>query len=297
VRAWAGSVASDQPANQGAPAQKEESLIRQLTFVVLAVTGIGIGVVIGVIGNLGASDRQSVAGTVSAPAPVAAAGPRTTEQIEALKAELVRVTQYEVAYGCMTRNRFGEPELCGASKARVDAIHDRLVQAIRDFERRDATAVAAVVARIRDLSEDPTRTATFEGTSANPYTNTGKRIELYRDTAGLVYWVDPTGNTVVQFGPGPNSSIAFAQTGSRSPAELRGMAERYLRAHLSDFARVQSEFAFQSSAKPGGASYAFRWQASTKGAGEDVAPFVQLVVSPAGEVMSFADTRSLYAGS
>jgi len=272
-------------------------LTRQLAFVVLAVTGIGIGVVIGAIGNLGSTDRQSIAGTLTAPAPAAAAGPRTNEEIERLKAELDRVTQYEVAYGCMNRNRFGQPELCGASKARVDAIHERLAQAIREFDRRDATAVAAVVARIRELSEDPTRAVAFQGTSANPYTNTGKRIELYRDTAGLDYWVDPTGNTVVQFGPGPNSSIAFAQTGSRSPAELRGIAERYLRAHISDFAHVQSDFAFQSSSKPGGASYAFRWQASSKPAGEDVAPFVQVVLSPAGEVMSFADTRSLYTGS
>lgn len=234
---------------------------------------------------------QPLASPTSAPE---VPGPRTNAKIEAIRAELARVSEYEAAFGCLKFDRFGRPELCGDSKTRVDALHEQLVNEVLAFEQRDAHELAAVRDRIRDLTADPSREIAFSGTSANPYTNNGKRIEQYRDAEGFDFWVDPTTNGVVQFGPGPNSAARFALEGDRTIDQLRAVAETYFSQHVADFSALKQTFAYRENAKPGGVSYSFRYESRTKPAGEDVMPFVQIVLSPAGEVMSFADIRSLY---
>ena len=245
------------------------------------------------VGNMSAVQGPDSARSPSPPVPSITAVAET-DRIEVLKAELVQVTEYEKTHGCVTTGRFGEPELCGDSKRRVDLLHDALAAAIRALEQRDPQAIAEVTARIRQLINSPTRTITFQGTSTNPYTSSGKRIEQYRDAQGFEYWVNPSGNIIVQFGPGPNATIEFARSGTLTVAELRQRAEQFLAANVTGFAELRSEFLFRESTAVDGTSYSYRWQARTTPTGERLAPFTQVVLSPTGEVMSFSDTRSLY---
>ena len=272
--------------------------MRGLPLIIVALAGLLMGMAAASAYASRPNESTALARNVAAPAPGVALGPHTNDRIEALKAELVRVTEYERAYGCHQLGRFGQVELCGASKARVDGLHEQIVRELRALEQRDADAIDQVTKRIRELTGDPTRTVTFHGTSSNPYTNSGKRIEHYRDAQGLEFWIDPRGNNgnnvVVQFGPGPNATIEFARSGTLTVAELRQRAEQFLHRHVDGFEGVQARYTYRQTAKPGGSSYAFRWEASNRPAGEDLAPFVQAVLSPAGEVMSFSDTRTLY---
>lgn len=226
------------------------------------------------------------------------AGPHTNAAIESIKAELNSITQYETAYGCLTFGRFGQSEFCGVSKERVEALENKLTEEVHALElsHRSSEALARVRDNIEALSERKVE-ITFEGTSVNPYTNTVKRIEHWRDDKGFLYLVDPANNGVVQFGPAPGSKIPFERDGSKSisEVELHAKAEAYLSKHVADFDSVKANFSFRTMSKPGGVSHAFRWEAESTPIGEDVAPFVQIVLSPVGEVMSFNDVRSLYS--
>lgn len=254
------------------------------------ITSVVIGLVIGAVIGFG-----STKGSVTSAETPSVPGAHTNERIEALRAELDSVAQYESAYGCMTFGKNKQPEFCGESKARVDALHDQLVAELHKLEQRSPEAVAEVTAKIRELAGKPSLNVTFEGTSANPYTNAVKRIEQYRDEQGFEYWVNPTNNAVVQFGPGSDKPIRFAEKGDLSVAELQQKAEAYLAQHVADFGKVKADYDFRQMSKPGNVSYAFRWEAKSKPEGEDMKPFVQVVLSPIGEVMSFNDVRSLYS--
>jgi hypothetical protein len=247
-----------------------------------------IGVVV-VKGTVLQAPPVSRASALTLPSITPSAEPN---RIEALQSELVRVTEYEKTNGCVTTSRFGQPELCGESKRRVDALHEELVAALRALEQRDPQAIAEVTARIRQLTNDPQRTMTFQGSSTNPYTSSGKRIEQYRDTQGFEYWVNPIGNIVVQFGPGPNAPIRFAESGTLTTADLRQRAEDFLTANVSEFTVLRSEFVLRE--LTASSRYSFRLESRTTPPGERLPPFVQVVLSPVGELMSFSDTRSLY---
>ncbi len=228
----------------------------------------------------------------------AVAGPHTNAAIESIKTELDSVTQYESAYGCLTFGRGGQSEFCGESKERIEKLENKLTEEIHKLELsgRSPEALAQVKSNIESLAERKAD-VTFEGTSANPYTNAVKRIEQWQDDKGFLYIVDPVNNSVVQFGPGPGSKIPFERNGSKSlsQSELKAMAEEYLSKHVADFASVKANFSFRETSKPGNVSHAFRWEAKSKPQGEDVIPFVQVVLSPVGEVMSFNDVRGLYS--
>lgn len=248
------------------------------------------GLAIGIIWGFGSSK-----GDISSAEKSSIPGPHTNEKIEALKTELDKVTQYEMAYGCVEQNEYSQDVLCGDSKVRVEAIHKQLVDEWKKLEQRSPEAAAAAMSNIRKLTDKPSLEIIFNGTSANPYTNNKKRIEFYQDSDGMEYLINPSTNKVVQFGPGPNSKIKFVQSSRFTEQDLKKKAEAFLSEHIADFNQIKADFVYRQLSKPGGTSYAFRWEAKTKPAGEDVAPFVQVVLSPAGEVMSFNDIRSLYS--
>lgn len=256
------------------------------------------GLALGVTSGFSLSKGEPTMAQTQVEAP-AVAGQHTNAAIEEIKAELDSVAQYETAYGCMTFGKFNQPELCGASKERVDALHAKLIAEVQKLELSERTSegIASAKANIQELNGSAASEISFQGTSANPYTNVVKRIEHWADPKGFDYWVDPATNKVVQFGPGPDSKIAFERDGSKSLSndQLRQIAEEYLSKNVADFDQIKADFSYKTMSKPGNATHAFRWESKSKPKGEDVIPFVQVVLSPIGEVMSFADVRSLYS--
>jgi hypothetical protein len=223
-------------------------------------------------------------------------GPLTSEKIESLKANLDKVAQYEMAYGCTTADKFGRKEFCGESKQKVDALHDQLAAEVRKLQERDPAAVAAVVSNIREFTGDSNLSVEFNSSAANPYTTGNQvRIEQYRDSKGFIYLINPAANKVIQMGPGPDSKIQFADTPRLSTGELRSKAEAFLEQKIEGFDQIKANYSSREMSKPGNMSYAFRWEAKSVPQGEELAPFVQVVLSPAGDVMSFNDTTSLYS--
>jgi hypothetical protein len=255
------------------------------------VIAVAVGLTVGLAGGF----RIGKSNTASA-APQTVAGPLTSEKVEALKIDLDKTAQYELAYGCTTADKFGRKEFCGESKQKVDALHAQLVAEVRKLEERDPAAVATVVANIQALAGDSNLAVEFDSTASNPYTaNDAVRIEQYRDAKGFMYLVNPSTNKVIQMGPGPGSKIEFAATPKLTLEELRSKAESFLAGKVEDFDTVKAGFSYREMSKPGNMSYAFRWEAKSIPADEELKPFVQVVLSPAGEVMSFNDTRSLYS--
>lgn len=267
---------------------KTSSLLK----VIVVVVGLGLGI-LGGIWLVQRSPGPIQAGVNDQPTPE---GDRPTNPtVEALKAELERVTQEELTTGCVEWDpRLEQRILCGESQARVDAVHQRLIEEIRKLEQREPEAMAAAIANIRALAEDSSLEVTFNGTSVNPYTTAHRRMEDYRDSRGMEYFVDPTTNAVFQFGPGPNSQVPYHASPRLSLDELGQKAEAFLTEHVPNFAQIKETFVYQEHSK-GGRAFVFRWEAPTKPAGEEMVPFVQVVLSPRGEVMSFNNTPILYS--
>lgn len=255
------------------------------------ILAVAAGLAIGIAGGFQAGKASPVSAAVQT-----VADPLTNEKVEALKADLDKIAQYELAYGCTTTDKFGRKEFCGESKQKVDSLHAQLAAEVRKIQQRDPAAVAAVVSNIRVLTGDSNLAVEFDSSAANPYTvGNLLRIEQYRDAKGFVYLVNPATNKVVQMGPGPDSKIQFAASPRLTTDQLRGKAQNFLAGKVDGFDQVKSDFSYREMSKPGNMSYAFRWEARSVPAGEEMAPFVQVVLSPAGEVMSFNDTRSLYS--
>lgn len=262
-----------------------------------SMLAVAIGLAIGVVSGFTASKGEI---TQAQTVPVRVSGSYTNERIESLKAEMDSVAQYEKAYGCTEINKYGNTEFCDNSKIRVDTLHQQLVDELhkQELSMRSPEAIDAVKARIKSFAGDSSEEITFEGTSGNPYTSTtAKRIEHWLDSKGFDYWVDIETNQIVQFAPAPNSKIAFERDGSKSLGAdaLRRKAEEFLSKNVADFNQVKADYKFRQTSKPGSVSHAFRWESPSKPEGEEMSPFVQVVLSPIGEVMSFNDTRILYS--
>jgi hypothetical protein len=264
-------------------------MIKKITFVFVVTVIVFVALAFWSDSNLFSFGREaSLAKALSFPSTEFISSPK----IESLKLELEGIARYELEHGCVSKNRFKEIKFCGDSEVKINKLHNELVEEVRSLERRNPEALALVLTELRRFSGNQLLEISFEGTSSDPYNNSGIRIEHYRDARGFEYWVNPNTNHVVQFGPGPNSSIEFAVTGNLSVTQLRQKAELFLKGYVDDFDWVKKNFVFRELIKSGNVSYVFRWQAKT---GIDtISPFVQVVVSPQGEIMSFNDVRSLY---
>lgn len=272
---------------------------RQIVFGAGALTLV-LGLAIGIMSGFSLSrGEQTKAENEKSAMPIV--GVFTNEKIEALKAELEKISEYESAYGCTISGKASQLEFCGESKKKVDNVHQLLIEEVQKLElaNRSEKDIAMVKASIQLFTGSLASEISFQGTSANPYTNTKQRIEHWADAKGFDYWVNPVTNNIVQFGPGPDSKIAFERNGEKSLSELelQKIAEAYLAKNIANFAQVKAGFSYSAMSKPGNVTHAFRWEAKSRTQGEDMSPFVQVALSPIGEVMSFTDTRSLYSSN
>lgn len=257
-------------------------------FVRLGLAAGGLGILLGVV----TCAANPLRGTGEVRASSGLDLP-TNPTVEALTAEMERVTQQEMESGCVEwSDRLQQDILCGESRAKVEALQKQLTEEIRKLQWPGAEAVAAAVANIRAVAEDPSLQVMFDGTSRNPYMNDHSRVEIYLDSRGMLYLVNPANHEILQFGPAGNSTIEWRQSPRLDHAALRQVAESFLSEHVTAFSKVKEQFIYEESSK-GEVSYSFRWRSplmSTKG---DWAS-VSVVVSPGGEIMSFVNTLSLF---
>jgi hypothetical protein len=113
----------------------------------------------------------------------------------------------------------------------------------------------------------------------------------------MQYLVNAENNQVVEFSfePTPPQDAPYRMIPQISRTGQRQKAGAFLAKHTSDFTQIKNSgnFAYTESSKDNTIA-AFRWDSKVKLPGNDMVPFVQVVMSPAGDVMSFNDTRSLY---
>ena len=155
--------------------------------------------------------------------------------------------------------------------------------------------MAVVIANIKDLIENQSLQIKLVDIKDN--SSNGKNVDIYRDNKGMEYMVDSATNKVVEFvfAPIPPQEAPYRMTPQISRAQQWQKVESYLTKHVSDFNQIKNNdnFTYTESSKDN-TIVAFRWDSKVKLPGGDMVPFIQVVMSPAGDVMSFNDTRSLY---
>jgi len=256
--------------------------------------------VFGIYKELNKSNQSVVAGVaerqmVSAVIPVWL---KTNKDVLKIQDELNTLADYRAEYDCMTDEPSNVPQ-CEHYNQRFDQQFAMLQDTVHrlNIENKSPKAMAAAIANIKDLAEDQSLQIHLVDIKDNPYSNNGKNVDMYYDSKGMEYMVDAATNKVVEFvfAPTPPMESSYRMTPRLRNSQLKQIADAYLTKHISDFSQVKisSDFVYTESSKDG-LTYAYRWEAKTKPAGEDMPPFIQLVVSAAGDNMSFNDTRSLY---
>lgn len=226
--------------------------------------------------------------------------PAKNEEIVLAEQEMNRATQEEMKKGCYETDERGHKVFCEESLRRLAPREERLRQAWLKSQMPVPEVLTQRLAAIRDLREDQTLTIEFDGESGNPYLNSNRRrMEDYRDNRGDFYIIDKITGTITQYGPGPNAPDRHKFIPILSKEELKKQGLAYLTKHVKNFDRVQKEFTFKENTKgeEDGRTdfiYALRWEGK-KIQGEYMPPFVQLVMTSAGDITTFNDTRVLYS--
>lgn len=217
-------------------------------------------------------------------------------QIKKIAGDMDTVIEYQYQHNCISNLHPFDRVDCDSLAQRRDSLNKQLQDEIHtlNLQNKSQTVINAAIAGIKNIRGDQSLQVELIDIRDNSYSNTGKNVDVYKDSKGMEYLVDAGTNNVVQFAPSSGSSAVFKQTPILSQSKLEQQAEDFLGKNIANFAQVKTDFIYSTMTKPGNANYAFRWESKTKPAGEDMAPFVQLVVSPAGDVISFNDTRSLY---
>ncbi len=224
------------------------------------------------------------------PAATPLANSVASPTIQALQAELDRVTHEELAHGCVETDLHGQKVLCGASKSKVDSLMQQLMDAMRQAGRPDPEALAQAMANIRDMMDDPALQLTFRAAVPNPDAAGGRMMVTFVDDKGRYYQVDGPSSTVIQFGPLPSQGLP--SNSPHSPAgNLREIAEAWLSKHIANFPQVQETFSYSEGSK--GTTAAFRWDAPSASPAAGMPAFVQVVLTTDGAIVSFQDTRVL----
>lgn len=225
--------------------------------------------------------------------------PAQNDEVKQAKAEWDRAAEEEIKKGCFEVVR-GQRVLCAESLTRLAPYEERWRQAWLKSQAPAPEVLVQRLAAIRELREDQTLTIEFDGESGSPYLNSNKRrMEDYRDNRGDFYSVDKITGTITQYGPGPNARDRHVFTPILSKEELKKRGLAYLRRQVKDFDQVQRAFTFRENTKgeeEGNDTfiYALRWEGK-RVPGEDLPPFVQLVMTSAGDITTFNDTRVLYS--
>lgn len=221
---------------------------------------------------------------------------RSLPEINKITDNIDVVIESQYQHNCISNPQPFDKVECDSLAQRRDSLNQQLQDEIHtlNLQNKSQAVIDAAIANIKNLREDQTLQVQLKDILDNPYSDNGKNVDLYRDNYGMEYMVDAATNQVIQFSPGPNSSIGFKEIPKLSQGVLKQKAVTYLTKHIADFDKVQANFAYSESVKPEASSYAFRWDGKASANGGTMAPFVQAVLSPGGEIESFNDTRSLY---
>lgn len=149
------------------------------------------------------------------------------------------------------------------------------------------------VAIIREFMRTPDLALTFTGNSANPYNESGPRIDYYVDTQGNEYWVDRNSNRLVQMGPSASASPTPQPTRSETRqdvATLRTKAMGIANAQMPNFTEIRRTLHPLEDNKEK-LVYFFRWDDSRAPTAEsDMPPFLQVGLNADGSLASFTNT-------
>ena len=219
---------------------------------------------------------------------------RNLPEIKKISDNMDVVIESQYQHNCISNPRPLDKIECDSLAQRRDSLNQQLQNEIHNLnlQNKSQAVIDAAIANIKNQRENQALQVQLKDITDNPYSDNGKNVDIYRDDYGMEYMVDAATNQVVQFAPGPNSSIGFKQTPKLSQIQIKQKAIAYLTKHIADFSKVRTDFTYSDSIKPDGATYAFRWDG--KAQGRNMAPFIQVVLSPGGDVESYNDTRSLY---
>lgn len=210
-------------------------------------------------------------------------------------ADLKAAIAHETANGCMEDDGRGGMKACGASAARIDAMHDDAARAHDDAASRPAERRGGAIEAIRAFRKDARLSPAYRSTSPNPYKDDGRTIEIYVDEHGNEYWVDPANDGLVQVGPGAGMHQTARKTRPEARLavpELRTIAMGVVSAQLPDFAARRSSLHPLEDHKDR-ELYFFRWDDFSQPAKEsELPPFVQVGIRADGTVVSFTNTLS-----
>ncbi len=214
------------------------------------------------------------------------------ERIADLKKQLADAKQYELDNGCVQKNSEGEFIYCGQSQERINSLERQLADEIEKSHHPDATRLSAVTTLVRELQNDPALQLTFQTRTRSSYAEGPSQIETYRDSKGVVYEIDLYSTQIVQFGPGPNSDIVYHATPKLSMEQLRQRAEDFASKYVSNFTQIRATFNLTETTKADQSLTVsfFRWEAKEIPVGDQQKPFVQVGLSPAGDIVSFTNT-------
>jgi ABC-type antimicrobial peptide transport system permease subunit len=274
-------------------------MYKKYLFIVLAVIILAL-VVFGIYKELGKSktvllsevaEKQKITDVI----PVWL---RTNSEIQKIQNDLNTITEYRAKYGCAT-DAPSDVAQCEHYNQRFDQQFALMQDTVHrlNIENKSPAVMAVAIANIKDLAENQSLQIKLVDIKDNPYSSNGKNVDIYRDNKGMEYMVDSATNKVVEFifSPTPQQDAPYRMTPQISRAQQRQKAEAFLTKHVSDFNQIKNSgnFTYTESSKDNTIT-AFRWDSNVKLAGGDMVPFTQVVMSPAGDVISFNDTRSLY---
>jgi hypothetical protein len=224
--------------------------------------------------------------------------PAKRAQINDLISHLKEVTQDELRNGTTEQLR-GSTVFSGESAKKMAALQQSTIDQINELiarpveDRQDAVnhikSFAAVAHTVNSVSVDDYTTL-----SSNPY-NDQHRIELYH-AGPIVYAVDTETNTVVQYGPRSLKPGESAPEFDESPALNVNQLENQAVEVVTELSSTNlADLELRTSIKENSTTsrYFFRWEDNTRELPGGIHPFIQIGLSPAGDVVSYTNTLGL----
>jgi hypothetical protein len=260
--------------------------------IVFTLITLGVGLFIGSSIAASASSVESVENILLTTDPAKQA------KIESLIDHMKAVTQDELAHGTTEELR-GETVFSGESSEKMKALQDSTLDQINDLaarpvqDRQKAVNTIKAFATVADGNESVT-VDHYETFGVNPYDN-DRPVEFYI-IGPMHYVVDVATNNVVQFGPRAlkdgESPQQFNELSVLNHEELRDRAQ----ALVSELSTTPlSTLTLKTTVKEGATTkrYFFRWEDNNQTLESGVHPFVQIGLSPAGDVVSYTNILGL----
>ncbi len=215
------------------------------------------------------------------------------KSIKQLISDLDDAIRRELGSGCVETDAQGGKKLCGASKEKIDKLHDETAREIDGRRARLPGVREGAVRAIKKFRGLDQLAIAYNSTSPNPYRDDESVIESYVDDQGNEYWVDPSADRLVQMGPNAGGDQAPHQVGQADRLPVKDLRERAI--SLADGA-VDGFAARRSSLHPlednkDKQIYFFRWDDFSAPLKEsELPPFVQVALYADGALASFTNT-------